>query len=275
MGDDVKVTVIIPAYNMGEYIGSAISTVLNGSFSEVEVLVVDDGSTDHTETVVSRFVDSTSPTYDPRVRYIRQKNQGKPAAVNRGFRLAQGEYVTILDADDELPPGGIKDRYDVATATSPPADCVVGPFVIIDDQGEPVGQRSVPGIRTPEHLLRKYFLSYLTPFHLNACLFHSRLVNRVGRIDTELTRCEDIDYAIRLLKSVRNLRVLDVPVYRYRKYRDSMKERIRMRWLTLKKRQVVLARHAPFLLKPAAITIGIAVDTLKLLYEVMVGNYHS
>lgn len=275
MGVDVKVTVIIPSYNMGEYIGSAISTVLNGSFSEVEVLVVDDGSTDHTENVVSRFVDSTSPTYDSRVRYIRQKNQGKPAAVNRGFRLAQGEYVTILDADDELPPGGIKDRYDVATATSPPADCVVGPFVIINDQGERVGHRSVPGAQTPEHLLRKYFLSYLTPFHLNACLIHRRLVKRVGKIDTELNRCEDIDYAIRLLKSVRNLRVLEVPVYRYRKYRDSMKERIRMRWVTLKKRQVVLARHAPFLLKPAAITIGIAVDTLKLLYEVIVGNYHS
>lgn len=275
MCDDVRVTVIIPTYNMGKYVGSAISTVLDGSFTDLEVLVIDDGSTDYTEAVVSRFVDSSSESFDPRVRYVHQENRGKPVAVNQGFDRAQGEYITILDADDELLPRGIEKRYEVATTSSPPADCVIGAFTIIDEEGKAVGRRPMPETTTPKHLRRKYFLSYRTPFHLNACLIHRRLVARVGWIDTQLTRCEDIDYAIRLLDTARELRTIGAPVYRYRKYRESLMERLQMRWVTLQKRKIVLARHAPFLLKPAAVTVGVAVDTLKLLYEFLVGNYRS
>lgn len=275
LSEGVKVTVVIPAYNMDGYIEGAISTVLDGSFSDVEVLVVDDGSTDDTGAVVSQFTDSASSVFDTRVRYVKQKNQGKPVAVNHGFRKARGDYLTILDADDELPPHGIEERYKVATACSPPADCVVGSFVIIDEDGDPVGRRPTPTTATPKDLRRRYFLSYRTPFHLNSCLIHRRLIKSVGGVDPELTRCEDIDYSIRLLNSVRRLQVIETPVYRYRKYRSSLRERLQMRWTTLQKRQIVLARHAPFLFKPAAVTFGVAVDTLKLIYELLIGNYHS
>ena len=268
-------SVIIPAYNMGNYIGRAISTVINGSFSDAEVLVIDDGSTDDTDVVVSRFTDSASSAFDSRVRYIKQKNQGKPVAVNHGFRQARGDYLTILDADDELPPHGLQARYKVATASSPQADCVIGAFSIIDEEGEIAGKRSAPKTSAPKHLRRKYFLSYRTPFHLNACLIHRRLIERVGRIDPQLTRCEDIDYALRLLNSVRELKTVESPVYRYRKYRDSLQERLRMRWITMQKRQIVLARHAPWILKPAAVAFGVAIDSSKLLYESIFGNYQS
>lgn len=275
MCDDVRVTVIIPTYNMGKYVGSAISTVLDGSFTDLEVLVIDDGSTDDTEAIVSRFVDSSSDSFDPRVRYVHQENRGKPVAVNHGFDRAQGEYVAILDADDELPPRGIEKRYEVATASSPPADCIIGAFTIIDEEGKAVGRRPTPETTAPKHLRRKYFLSYRTPFHLNACLIHRRLISRVGGVDTQLTRCEDIDYAIRLLNATRKLKTVEAPVYRYRKYRESLRERLRMRWITMRKRQIVLARHVPSLLKPAAVAVGIVVDSSKLLYESIFGNYQS
>jgi len=272
---DVKVTVIIPVYNMDKYVERAISTVLDGSFSDVEVLVVDDGSTDDTGAVVSRFTDSASSAFDSRVRYVNQKNQGKPVAVNHGFRKARGDYLTILDADDELPPSGIKNRYRAAVASSPPADCVVGGFSIINKKGEPVGKRPAPSTTRPKYLRRKYFLSYQTPFHLNACLIHHRLIDRVGEMSSRLTRCEDIDYGIRLLESVRKLKTVDTLVYRYRKHRNSLRERLQMRWITLQKRPIVLANHAPFLFKPAAAVTGVAIDTLKLLYESLIGNYKS
>ncbi len=275
MANNIKVSIVIPAYNMGEYVGSAISTVLDGSFSDIEVLVIDDGSTDDTSGVVSRFVDSSSESFDPRVRYVHQENRGKPVAVNHGLNRAQGEYITILDADDELPPRGIEKRYEAAKASSPPADCVIGAFTIIDEEGKAVGRRHTPETAAPKHLRRKYFLSYRTPFHLNACLIHRRLVARTGWIDTQFSRCGDIDYAIRLLDTARELRTIGAPVYRYRKYRESLKERLQIRRVTLQERKIILARHAPFLLKPAAATVSVTGDTLKLLYELIVGNYQS
>ena len=101
------VRVVIPAYNMDKYVGTAIESVLDGTYDPVEVICVDDGSTDETERVMRRYTDPTQDSYDERVRYFRQHNQGKSTAVNRGIEEMQGKYFALLDADDRLPPRGI------------------------------------------------------------------------------------------------------------------------------------------------------------------------
>ncbi len=88
-----RVSVVIPAYNAEEYIEAAISCVLQQSFQDFEILVVNDGSTDRTRSIVERF-------RDPRVRLIKQANRGLAGARNSGIREAVGEYVALLDADD-------------------------------------------------------------------------------------------------------------------------------------------------------------------------------
>lgn len=91
-----KVSIIIPLYNLAEYVGDAIQSCLNQTYGHIEVIVVDDGSTDQSADVVGRYLT------DKRVRYVRQANAGVSAARNNGVALATGEYLTFLDADDEL-----------------------------------------------------------------------------------------------------------------------------------------------------------------------------
>jgi len=88
-----RVTVVIPSYNRTQFIAEAIQSVLEQTFRDFELIVVDDGSTDDTAAVVGDFT-------DPRLRYVYQTNQERSAARNHGLRLAQGEYVAFLDSDD-------------------------------------------------------------------------------------------------------------------------------------------------------------------------------
>ncbi len=87
-----KVSVIIPSYNCAAYLPRAIESVLAQSFRDFEILVVDDGSTDDTASVVAPYLH--------RVRYIAQANKGLPGARNTGLRAAQGDTIALLDADD-------------------------------------------------------------------------------------------------------------------------------------------------------------------------------
>lgn len=86
------VSVVIPAYNHGRYLGEAIASVLAQTCSPMEIIVVDDGSTDDTAAVARRF--------EPHIRYVYQQHSGAAAARNHGVELATGEYLSFLDADD-------------------------------------------------------------------------------------------------------------------------------------------------------------------------------
>ncbi len=90
-----RVSVVIPCYNQGHFVHEAIESVLAQTYADYEIVVVDDGSTDQTSEVVSRY---------PGVRCIRQRNRGLPAARNRGIQESQGEFLVFLDADDRLLP---------------------------------------------------------------------------------------------------------------------------------------------------------------------------
>jgi len=93
-----KVSVVIPTYNRAHLIRRAIESVLNQTYQDFEIIVVDDGSTDNTEKVVRSFEDK-------RIRYIRhERNKGYPKALNTGITVARGEYIAFLDDDDEWLP---------------------------------------------------------------------------------------------------------------------------------------------------------------------------
>lgn len=96
MGHQLKlISVVIPAYNAALYIKKAIESALNQTYSNIEVIVVDDGSTDNTAQIVADF---------KHVKYVYQSNKGPSAARNLGIRLAKGEYIAILDSDDYCDP---------------------------------------------------------------------------------------------------------------------------------------------------------------------------
>lgn len=94
MSDKPLVSVVIATYNMANYLPLAVRSVLGQTYKNLEVLIVDDGSTDNTQEVVQPLLN------DPRVNYIVQENKGQAAAKNRGVHESSGEYIAFLDADD-------------------------------------------------------------------------------------------------------------------------------------------------------------------------------
>ena len=92
--DKPLVSVVIATYNMARYLPLAVKSALDQTYKNIEVLVVDDGSTDDTDHAIEPLLE------DPRLRYCRQENKGQAAAKNRGIRESRGAYIAFLDADD-------------------------------------------------------------------------------------------------------------------------------------------------------------------------------
>jgi glycosyltransferase involved in cell wall biosynthesis len=267
--DATPVSVIIPAYNMGEYIGAAIESVLQGTLDDVEVIVIDDGSTDSTQSVVANYCDPSSASYDPRVHYEYQSNHGKSSAVNRGLDIACGSYVTMLDADDQLTEEGLKARYEARFGKDgESSDLIIGGFEVFDHQ-RIYGERKPPVADDPEWLHNRFYLHWKTPFHLNACLVSRDLLNKVGRLDETIHRCIDGDYALRLLQKAETIQVIDRIVYRYRKHRSSLLERVKYRLRTARYRPRVVWKNYGGWRRYAAVPFGLALDAGKLAYELV------
>lgn len=266
------ISVIIPTYNMDNYLGEAIQSVVQGDFERVEVLVVDDGSTDDTRSIVGSFIEPTGAHFDSRVKYTKGPNEGKPSAVNGAIRRARGEYLTILDADDRLPSDSLSTRWAVAHAsTGEKAEVVVGGFTVFD-KAKTYGHRDAPQTEDPQALRRRFFLSYKTPFSLNTCLMSQKAVSETGFFDHGLRRCEDIDYALRLLRKVDRVAVVNKPVYCYRKHRKSVPERLYFRGQTIYYRPLALWQNASSPFKVLAACYGASVDLIKGAYEIY-GSY--
>ena len=263
------VSVIIPSYNMSEYIDESINSVLNGDFNDFEIIVIDDGSNDSTRSVVKKYIDPSSSKFDSRVNYRYQCNSGKSAAVNRGLEIACGAYVVMLDADDQLTPQSLKSRLEVAAddESAEPCDLIIGGFEVFDHR-RTYGERPSPFTSDPEQLHNRFYLDWKTPFHLNACLISRSLIDKVGGLDETIHRCIDGDYALRLLHEAESVKVVDDIVYRYRKHRSSPLGRIRYRLKTARYRPNVVWKNYDGWRRYAAVPFGLALDTGKLIYEV-------
>ena len=131
-----KVTVVVPCYNYAQYVGDAIGSVLKQTFTDFELIVVDDGSTDHS---VERIKEAIAG--DDRARLIEQENTGVSEARNHAIREAKGEYIACLDADDMMEPGFLHacllpleaDRRLAITYTA---------LAFIDKDGNPIPMKS-------------------------------------------------------------------------------------------------------------------------------------
>jgi len=99
------VSIIIPTYNYGSYLSTAIQSCLNQTYKPIEVIIVDDGSTDNTKDIVKEFTDS--------VIYFFQNNSGVSAARNKGLELAKGNYLAFLDSDDYLTKDSIEVKMEI------------------------------------------------------------------------------------------------------------------------------------------------------------------
>jgi glycosyltransferase involved in cell wall biosynthesis len=181
------VTVVIPCYNQAHFLTEAIESVLSQSYPNFEVVVVDDGSTDDTSEVASR--------YPQKVRLIRQENRGLSGARNTGIGHASGEYVVFLDADDRLLPKALEVGIEQLEA-HPECAFVSGHCRWISGDGSPLAgwkQDRVEGDPYVE-LLRG------CPIFVPAVTYRRSVFESVGGFDTSFKASEDYDLYYRIAR---------------------------------------------------------------------------
>jgi glycosyltransferase involved in cell wall biosynthesis len=204
-----KVSVVIPAYNAMAYLPAAVETVLNQTFSDFEVLIVDDGSVDPIAAWVAALT-------DPRIQLIRQTNQGLSAARNTGIRQAQGDYVAFLDADDLWAPTKLAQQVQCLDA-DPNVGLVHTAMLLVDVQGRSTGR-----VMTAE--LAGSVWSRLVIWNGIACpsvMVRRDCFDRVGQFDQTLRSLEDWDMWLRLAAEY-EFAVIPAPLAYYRQVPHSM-----------------------------------------------------
>ena len=188
------VSVVIPTYNRADLVGRAIQSVLDQTYRNFEIIVIDDASTDDTQHVVESFTDK-------RIRFIKHhENSGGPAARNSGIRAARGEYVAFLDSDDEWLPNKLDKQIALFEESSPSVGVVYClDYGRNDDTGRVVWQMSSEEMRRGD--LYSSFLSGWCPAITSSVVVLAPVLKEAGMFDESLPSFEDYDLWLRITKS--------------------------------------------------------------------------
>jgi glycosyltransferase involved in cell wall biosynthesis len=183
-----SVSVIIPTFNRANYIGEAIQSVLDQTFKEFEIIIVDDGSTDSTQQVVGSF-------HDARIRYLREPHRGIGASMNRGIASSTGAYVARLDSDDVWLPHLLAVEMAVL-AGHPEVGAAYARAEAMNERRQPLPTgRGMPPRYPGDSFLSLLYedsTSTITTIVRRACF------EKAGLYDESLTTSEDWDMALRI-----------------------------------------------------------------------------
>jgi glycosyltransferase involved in cell wall biosynthesis len=184
------VSVIIPTYNRSELLPRALDSVLNQTYKDLEVLVVDDASTDDTSEVVAAYES------DPRVRYLPQEeNQGVSAARNKGLAEARGEFFAFLDSDDEwLPPKLERQIQRFRELPDRVGLIYVGGTMVYEESTERA-QRPAHRGEVYDQLLVENFI-----YPTSGVMIRRNVAHEVGFFDEQIPANEDWDYWLRVAR---------------------------------------------------------------------------
>ena len=177
------VSVIIPCFNCERWVSDAVQSCLNQTYPNLEIIVVDDGSTDKSVELLRSFV--------PRIRLETGRNRGGNVARNRGFALSTGEYIQYLDADDYLQPDKISRQVQFLESTN--ADVVYGDWryrTHLPDGTSYLDEIEVSGVQ--EDVIASLLSNWWV--FLGAILYRREVVDRVGGWDETLRAAQDQDF---------------------------------------------------------------------------------
>ena len=219
--DTVRVSVIVPVFNAAAFLAATIGSVFRQRHNRLEVIVVDDGSTDGSSAIATEWGE--------RIRYVRQPNAGPPSARNRGLRLATGQFITFIDADDLWPDDRLETQLRLF-ASHPDVDIVAGRFQWV---------RAVESGDSPAHLAP--IAEPRNPLSLGTGLFRRRVFETVGEMDETLWCSDDVDWYLRARELGIPMLLHDDVVLWYRRHESNItndQERGRAFYLTAIKKSL-------------------------------------
>jgi len=187
------VSIIIPTYNYGHFLVKCIDSVLNQTYSNIEIILVDDGSTDNTNEIIHT-------KYKNKVKYIYQENKGASVARNKGIDIARGEYLSFLDADDFFIPTSIEDRLNILQ-NNKEIGWVYSKWQYVDTEGNIIEKASQNASFAYNKRLRgNIFINMLsgTLINTSAVLIKRSCVEDAGGFDERLPAFQDYDFWLRV-----------------------------------------------------------------------------
>lgn len=235
MSDGPLVSVIIPTYNYGRFIEATIESVVGQTCSDLEILVVDDASSDDTAEVVGAIPDD-------RITYLRHEvNKGPSAARNTGLARASGIFVTCIDSDDTMKPRNLEVKTGVLQA-SPDVDVVFGNVEVVDEEGTTLGignRRREDELLPQPELLRRLLSG--NPFHASATVVRRRAYDAAGTYREDLRHAEDWDLWLRMACFF-SARYVAEPLVRHRLHPASLRNANVEEHLDLSSMETILDR---------------------------------
>lgn len=188
-----KVSVVIPVYNGANYLRLAIESALAQTYGNIEIIVVNDGSTDDGAT------DRIAKSYGERIRYCRKPNGGVATALNRGLAEMTGDYFSWLSHDDEYYPLKIRRQVD-RMLNEPPRTVLYSDYDVIDENSNVLRTERIRHV-SPDRFRLMLMISY--PLHGCTALIPRRCLEEVGLFDERLRTTQDYDMWFRMAERCR------------------------------------------------------------------------
>ena len=209
--DNFKVSVIVPVYNLSQYIGSTLDSIINQDFKSFELIVIDDGSTDDSLEIINEKLSKSFISY----KVIHQENSGVSSARNRGLKEAQGEYIVFVDGDDYITGNHLSELYNGESDFSL--------IQFVKKEGEVLSN--------PYHYSRtsiscddfiKMELNMEIPFHFWQLMYKKSIIDDNNiRFNTDAVYGEDTEFALKALAFGSDVAISNEVTYYYIQRQDS------------------------------------------------------
>lgn len=204
-----KLSVIIPTFSRAGLVGRAIKSVLSQTLQPDEIIIIDDGSTDETPTIIEQNF--------PMVKYFRQNNKGVSSARNAGIRMANGDWIVFLDSDDEWLPKKLSGQMNALSKNTEMKICYTNEIWV--RHGRRVNQRK-KHTKFGGHIYQNCLpLCIISP---SSVVIHKSIFDEVGFFDESLPVCEDYDLWLRICSRYPVLYLEEPLIVKYGGHEDQL-----------------------------------------------------
>ncbi len=226
------ISVIVTAYNSEKFIEQCIRSIINQTYQELEIIIVNDGSTDRTEEICKKL-----STIDKRIKLVTQNNQGAASARKYGCRIAKGQYISIIDGDDWLEPDMYEKLYNqIKKYHVEVAMCAR--YDEYEDRSVRVKHGFDGGVYTHQDLIKKvyptmivdknnYFSWGIFPSYWDKLFYRDNIIPYVMNVADDLPMGNDAAGVYPAMLNVKGIYILDDYLYHYRQSEKSMVHRQR------------------------------------------------
>lgn len=209
-----KITVLVPTFNRANFLAECLESLLNQSLPASQILIVNDGSEDHTLSAIKPYFD--------RVEYYETNQLGKPSAINYGLKKVSGDYLWIFDDDDVALPNALI-RFVEPLEKNQDYDFSFSTYFYTNNQegnnkiGKVLGIQQIPDLTKRGPLIPLLEWNYLG----GAALFaRTSIYDDVGNFDAELYRSQDYEMAIRIVRNFKGVQIEENPTFHYRQHNE-------------------------------------------------------